>query len=133
MMLNEMERRKPEFSEGYPVTMADGQKWTLPKPRHRFKPKIVAGRVEIAGGATFGPESDGDLEILYGVVDVEPGEFLRVQFAMAVRLLLANYALSDDEVAELIVLEPDDPAAAERWTELTKAITGVAPKPMPAT
>jgi hypothetical protein len=132
-MLNEAERRKPEFSEGYPVTMADGQRWILPKPRHRFRPKIVAGRVEIAGGATFGPESDGDLEILYGVVDVEPGEFLRIKFAMAVRLLLANYTLSDDEVAELVVLEPGDPASDERWTQMTEAIMGIVPKPSPAT
>jgi hypothetical protein len=132
-VLDEKALRKPGFSEGYPVTMADGQAWVMPKPRIRFKPRVVDGRVEIGGGATFGPESDGDMEILFGAADVEPAERLRVKFAMAVRLLASNYDLKPDDFAELIVLEPGDEASDERWDQLNQAIMGIAPKPSPAT
>jgi hypothetical protein len=133
MTLNEQERRRPDFTPGLAVTMADGQKWNLPKPRHRFKPKIVDGRVEIAGGATFGPESDDDMEVLFGVAESDPGEYIRVKFAMAVRLLRANYNLSDEELATLIVWEPGDEKSDARWSELNDALQGIAPKPSPAT
>ena len=78
-MLDEKALRKPGFSEGYRVTLADGQEWTLPKPKIRFKPKVVDGKVEVGGGPSFGPEFDQQLDILFGVVDVEPIERLRDQ------------------------------------------------------
>ncbi len=133
MMRDERALRRPGFSEGHPVTLADGQEWTLPKPRIRFKPKVVDGRVEVGGGPSFGPEYDTQLDILFGVADVEPVEQLRVKFEMAVRLLSANYDLTPEDFAELIVLEPDDPASDDRWEQLTRAIMGIGPKPSPAT
>ena len=39
MPLDEKSLRKPGFSEGHQVILADGQEWTLPKPRIRFKPQ----------------------------------------------------------------------------------------------
>lgn len=132
MMLDEKARRKPEFVEGYSITLADGQTWYMPKPRFRFKPKFVEGKVEIAAGATFGPESDAEVDVLYGVVDVEGSEFLRVKLALAVRLLRANYDLTDDDLIDLLVLEPGDPASDARWEGISNALMGIAPKPLPA-
>jgi len=132
-MFDEVALRKPSFSEGYKVTLADGQEWTLPKPKIRFKPKIVDGKVEVAGGPSFGPEYDQQLDVLFGAVDVEPIERLRVKFEMAVRLLSANYDLKPEVFGELIVLQPDDETSDERWEQLTRAIMGIAPKPSPAT
>jgi hypothetical protein len=131
-MLDEKALRRSGFSAGYPVILADGQEWTLPKPRIRFKPHVVDGRIEIGGGPSFGPEFDEKLDILFGVVEVDPAERLRVKFEVAVRLLAANYDLSLDQFAELIVLEPGDPASEERWEQLCNAIMGIAPKPSPA-
>jgi hypothetical protein len=131
-MFDEAALRKPGFSEGYKVILADSQEWTLPKPKIRFKPKVVDGKVEVAGGPSFGPEFDAQLDILFGVVDVEPIERLRVKFEMAVRLLSANYDLKPEDFGELIVLEPDDAASDKRWEQLTRAIMGIAPKPSPA-
>jgi hypothetical protein len=131
-MLDEKALRKPGFSEGHKVTLADGQEWTFPKPRMRFRPKIVDGRVDVDGGPSFGPEFDVSLDVLFGVVDVEPIERLRVKFEMAVRLLGANYDLMPEDFASLIVLEPDDPASDERWEQLSRVIMGLAPKPSPA-
>ena len=132
MPLDEKSLRKPEFSAGVKVTLADGQDWTLPKPRIRFMPRIIDGKVEIGGGPSFGPEFDDKLDILFGVSEADPCERLRVKFEVAVRLLAANYDLKPEDFAELIVLEPADPASDERWEQLCDAMMGIAPKPLPA-
>jgi hypothetical protein len=67
MRIDERACRKPGYSEGIKVTMADGQQWAIPKPRIRFKPRIVDGKVEIGGGPSFGPEFDDKLDVLFGV------------------------------------------------------------------
>jgi hypothetical protein len=131
-MLDEKALRKPGFRDGPKVTLADGQEWVFPKPRIRFKPRIVDGRVEIGGGPSFGPEFDLKLDVLFGVAQADPAERLRVKFEVAVRLLAANYDLKPDDFAELLVLEPGDPASDERWEELSRAIMGITPKPSPA-
>jgi hypothetical protein len=132
MSLDEKSLRTPGFTEGVKVTLADGQEWTLPKPRIRFKPRIVDGRVEIGGGPSFGPEFDDKLDILFGITQADPAERLRVKFEVAVRLLATNYNLEPDNFAELIELEPGDPVSDERWEQLCNAIMGIAPKPSPA-
>jgi hypothetical protein len=132
MPLDEKSLRKAGFSEGIKITLADGQEWTLPKPRIRFMPRIVDGKVEIGGGLSFGPEFDDKLDILFGVALAEPSERLRVKFEVAVRLLAANYDLKPENFAELIVLEPGDLASDERWVQLCEAMMGIAPKPLPA-
>jgi len=132
-MFDEVALRKPGFAEGYKVVLADGQEWTFPRPRLRFSPRLVDGRVEVAGGPTFGPEYDAQLEILYGVTDTEPVEQLRIKFEMAVRLLSANYELTAEQLGELIVFEPGDEVSDERWDQLSRVCMGVAPKPLPAT
>jgi hypothetical protein len=133
-MLDERSLRKPSFSAGYPVVLADGQAWTFPKPRIRFRPRIGSdGRVEVGGGAGFGPEFDASIDVLYGVVETDGIEQLRVTLEMAVRLLRSNYDLTNDDVATLIVYEPNDPEAMERWGELERVLIGISPKPLPAT
>ena len=132
MPLDEKSVRKPGFVEGSKVTLADGQEWMFPKPKLRFKPTIIDGRVEIGGGPSFGPEFDDKLDILFGVTDSDPSERLRIKFELAVKLLAANYDLQPDDFAELIVLEPGDPASDERWEQLSNALMGIAPKRLPA-
>jgi hypothetical protein len=44
MALDEKSLRKPGFAPGTKVTLADGQEWMLPKPKLRFKPKIIKCR-----------------------------------------------------------------------------------------
>jgi len=132
-MLDEQVLRKPGFTDGRKVRLADGQEWVFPRPRIRLKPKVVDGKVEIGGGPSFGPEYDEQLDVLFGAVEVDPVERLRVKFEMAVRLLSANYDLKPEEYAELIVLEPGEPASEECWEQLSEVLLGVAPKRLPAT
>ncbi len=132
-MLDEKALRKPGFTEGHKIALADGQEWTFPRPRIRLKPKIVDGRVEVGGGPSFGPEYDDQLDAHFGAVEGDPVERVRVKFEMAVRLLSANYELEPENFAELIVLEPGEPASDERWEQLSNVLLGIAPKPSPAT
>jgi hypothetical protein len=125
--INEKDRRRPTFSDGSAVQLADGQLWTFPRPKVQFRPRIVDGHAEVMGGSRFGAEFDSDLDILLGVVDAEPVDRLRAKFQMAVRLLLSNYALSDEEISNLIVWEPECPVSAKNWTDLTTVLAGGAP------
>ncbi len=127
-MLNERELRKPEWVEGFWVECADGQRWSFPRPKIRFKPRIVDGKVMVGGGATFGPEFDTNMDVLFGIVESEPVERLRVKFEIAVGLLRSNYNLSDDQVCDLVVLEPDSEDGDRRWAELTNVLAGESPK-----
>ena len=134
MALDETALRKPGFAEGYKVRLADGQEWTFPKPRFRFRPKIGPdGRVEVGGGPSFGPEYDQQFEVLFGVVESDGFEQLRVKLEMAVRLLQSNYELTANDLAELLVLEPGDQASEDRWDELVRVLMGLGPKLSPAT
>ncbi len=131
-MLDENALRKPGFTAGRQVLMADGQYWTLPKPKLRFAPRVSAAGVEVWGGASFGPESDALLDVLYGVEPAPSLERLRVKFEVAVRLLSANYDLKPQDFAQLLVLEPGNPESEARWDQLGEAVTGSPPKPSPA-
>lgn len=128
MMLNELELRKPGFSEGSPVVLADGGIWIFPKSRIRFRPKMVDGKIEVSGGAAFGPEFDDQVDVLFGIVDAEPGEYLRVQFEMAVRLLQSNYDITVPQIADLIEMEPGNPESDERWSAMRNVLRGLPPK-----
>ena len=133
-MLDEKALRKPGFSEGYGVVLADNQTWIFPKPRIRFRPRVGPdGRVEVGGGPSFGPEYDGSLDVLFGVTEADGLEQLRVKFEMAVRLLQSNYELTAADLAGLIVLEPGDETSEDRWDQLANVVMGIAPKLSPAT
>ena len=127
-MLDETVLRKPGFTDGHKVRLADGQEWVFPRPRIRLRPEIVDGKVEIGGGPSFGPEYDDQLDVLFGAVDVDPVERLRVKFEMAVRLLSANYDLKPEDYAELIVLEPGEPASDRALGAALERALGHRPK-----
>jgi hypothetical protein len=128
-MLNESELRKPGFSEGHKVTLADGQEWVLPRPTMRFTPKVSPdGTVDVDGGASFGPEFDSTLEILFGVTEVSGLEYLKSQFTMAVKLLSANYDLKPGDFATLLPWEPESETNQEMWRPISRALVGLVPK-----
>jgi hypothetical protein len=132
-MLDEISLRKTEFVEGHRVILADGQSWSFPRPKIRFVPKLVDGKFEVSGGASFGPEFDANLDVLYGVTESDGIERLRVKFEMTCRLLMANYSLTPENLAELVVVEIGDPASEERWQQTTEVLFGNSPKPTAST
>jgi hypothetical protein len=129
-MLDEKSLRKPTFTEGHWTELSDGQKYSFPKPRIKFRPKFVDGKVEIGGGATFGPEYDANLDILLGAVQVDGAERLRVKFEVAARLLRANYDLTDEQVSDLLEFDIDDEVSSGRYDRWSDIIMGITPKPL---
>lgn len=127
-MLDEQALRRPTFSEGSKIKLADSQDWTFPPSRVRFRPRLVGDKIEVGGGASFGPEFDDRLDVLFGVVDAEPTERLRVEFEVVVRLLQANYDLTVPQIADLIEMEPGNPASDDRWDQIRNVVRGLPPK-----
>lgn len=127
-MLDEKALRKSTWVEGTWVELSDGQKWSIPKARIIFKPRLVDGKIELGGGPTFGPEFDPTLDVLFGVTEVDGAERLRAKFEIACKLIMANYDIAFDDLANLVTFEPNDPASDARWDLLITSIMGLPPK-----
>jgi hypothetical protein len=134
-MIDEKARRKPGFTPGVGVVLADGQEWTFALPRLRVTP---GRRVDGSGfHAELGRVGLADYPrwaaIIAGDDPVPNREYWDIRVAAGATLLLANYDLSDDELASLLVWVSADPASEERWDRIDDAILGVVPKAEPAT
>ncbi len=129
IQLDEKALRRTTFSAGHEVELWDGQMWTLPKPRLIFRP-IVDENQSVAAGLFpgFGPEYDDKLDILNGVVEVDGIDYISTKFEVLVRLLLANYDLTPENIQSLVALDFDDEANQEKWAPINRAIRGLVPK-----
>ena len=121
-MLDEKGLRKPTFSEGTRVRLADGQEWTFPRPRLRIYPRRdPEGKFYAAGGPSYGPDfEDRYDEFMESVAtrDDTPECLYRIEclhLELAAILLLANYELDDRDLRRLLVIEYDDPESEARW------------------
>lgn len=126
MQLDEKALRKEGFTGGSTLTLADGQDWVFPKPRWRFFPLVSEeGRVDVGGGPSFGPEFDASLDAIFGVIEVEAVETLRIRFEMVVRLLRSNYILSPADLRKLLPMDSGLPGNDEMWSKLDRLIRGL--------
>lgn len=131
--LNEQELRRAEFSEGTRIRLADGQEWTFPKPWIRLFPRRGQdGKFGIGGGLTFG-SAYNDLLDEYAEAEGDDEEIfarITIQFRMACLLLVQNYDLTDKQLEQLLILEPDEEDNQAMWRdEILPLLLGLAPKP----
>lgn len=133
-MLNETELRRPDFREGCPVVLADGQVWSVPQPVVRWLP----GRSK-AGFRTVVSinEQTSDYDELLTQWEDSTNSRGRINaiFGMAAKLLRANYDLTDDQIDEILVFgaTPDiDPEPARIFEEMSNIALGNGPKPSAA-
>jgi hypothetical protein len=131
--LDEVALRKPGFHEGVRVALADGQEWALPEFRYRFFPgRDDDGKIVAKGRVTYGPERDRDIDLVLGALEVDPGDRLDAKLRVAAELLLANYDLTDDMLADLLPMEMGDEGLTTMWRDILLAIQGVSvPKASP--
>lgn len=88
-MLNERLHRRPEFEEGTPVPMADGQLWFLP---------------ELPPSGTD-PVHDG---IISAVLESEDeSELKKSELALTIHLLAKNYELSPPQLGRILSFRGD--------------------------
>lgn len=137
-MLNERVLRKPEWTEGAWITLADGQSWCFPKPMLReFRPVFSADGLAKFGASlnSFGP---GYLARLDALMACEPGiEQIEMVATIGADLLRKNYDLDDDQLGSLLCYVMTDDGELEEdchdmWQSICNVAAGVAGKPMPA-
>lgn len=141
-LLKELELRRPDFRPGTAVVLGDGQEWHLRRPLIWFVPhdKNPSGFrmcLEV--------EPDDDYQALMdslykGTEGLDEGgpennqKFIRAELAIAQRLLLANYALTPQQVARLIRFSYDregNPEGARIREDVMAVAEGLGPKPSP--
>jgi hypothetical protein len=134
-VFDEKALRRVDWKPGVPVKLGDGQTWELRKPRIRLVPMRVDGRAKARATAPneLGPESDELLGVFFGDIESEQWTFMSARFEMAIRLLEANYTLTDEHYRELLWFERDNPESEEIWDAVSGVIAGRSPKPTPAT
>jgi hypothetical protein len=138
MKINESDKRRPDFLGGVPVTMADGQAWSVPKPRARFAPSARDGvravlrfddgddyqdlldRLDDAEAALVAGRGDADLTDDGGgggatvEADASDGvtdamrEVCVAELALFRALLLRNYDLTDRELSRVLQVSWDE-------------------------
>jgi hypothetical protein len=134
--LDEKALRRPEFQEGVPVTLSDGQAWHFPRP-------VLAGFgfTRGADGRTRLVRSfdapDGFDRLVDAFVNAEgPSEEAVALADLAYDLLSRNYSLSFADCRPLLRLAAaGDPGAAgsdAMWSEIADVAMGRGPKPTPA-
>lgn len=124
MPLNEYEKRRPDFQEGVWVTLADGQDWMFRTPTVQLKPKALEdGSYGFTRAISLGPSFR---ELLDKVMEADPDEGIPMSACLnlAIPALRLNYDLTDDELADLLIWEPDSPASEEMWGKIIGASTG---------
>ena len=104
MPLDEVTLRRPDFVEGEPVVLADGQTWQLRRPLVRFTPADTDSGFAVVLSLNNDPQY-GSLYRRYEAV--EPGSPVMAEsLALPRAVLLANYELTPEQVGELIHMPP---------------------------
>lgn len=139
--LNEVEKRRPDFVPGTPVVLADGQAWSLRRPRVWF----IVDDGNASGWRACLELDDGDdyqslLDALYGARAIyndgadDGSVIIRSQLNLGRRLLLANYDLTPEEVGRILRYAYDSSANPEGCRirdEVMAVAEGHGPKPSP--
>lgn len=128
--LDEKSLRNPEFEEGFWLTLADGQRWAIPKPVYRIYPRFADdGSVSLASKYTFGEEIDYFLDLVDDPADAVGDITRRMEFMG--RLLRHNYSLSNDDLGRLLSMNRKDPDSNEMWNAIDLVLIGESPEGEP--
>lgn len=128
MLIPEPRARKEEIDLAHsaPVTMADGQKWWLPKPWCVIRPSFADGKMVAPDKLTYGHE----LDPMIRRIREEEDPFARIYATMALGafLLERNYDLNNAEIESLVEYHPGDPASQEMLKGILDLAEGVGKK-----
>jgi hypothetical protein len=129
-MLDETALRTSGFTEGCRVQLADGQEWSFPRPKFRFFPcRDANGKIAMGGRSTFDDEYRTMISEFQQADRDDVHRMWSLKMQIACHLLLANYNLSDADLAELLSIDFEDETNVDMWTALTPVILSLPPKP----
>lgn len=124
-MLDERDHRREgiDIDRSVPVRMGDGGEWLLPKPWVEVHPIFDGGRpVDRWLVFTYGPELDG---LIRAIAEAEDGSMrILAAVGLGAHLLLRNYDLSDDQLAEVLVFRCHDPESESMVRAILDVATG---------
>jgi len=124
-MHDERALRRPSFSEGYAVELADGQRWVFPAVRIRMEPdEAEDGSIEVRYRKVYAADIQAELDVLLGVADSTDMEYRETEMKLAARMLRCNYDLPKGAIPELLGYYADDRSGQERWGKIIGAILG---------
>ena len=131
MQLDEQTLRKPTFTEGARVRLADGQLWTFPKPTVMFYPfRQPDGSIAVAWRLGHGIDH---AEALERHEDLAGDDFqatrIGIRLELAAKLLLRNYDLDNRALRRLITL--DETTDPELWPDLINVLYAAETTPAP--
>ncbi len=133
-MLNEPSLRKPGFQEGIKVKLGDGQEWTFPPVKMRVVPTmdsegtVTAKSSRTTMGSDVTKEINAFVDYIISEEDWNLMGWLTKRMTAAAKLLMMNYDLSGEQLAELLYWEQDDQEIADRWQAIDSAMLGIVPK-----
>lgn len=135
--IDEKTRRRPDFLDGVPVRLADGQEWVLPKPKARFAFSGDGYAVQLSCGPAVTDE-DREYQRLYEAYNAvtesdesTDADVIRAQMHLAAALVRRNYDLSDADLGTLLVFayrDDDEPYYTLKQTVMQLALGRGAPK-----
>lgn len=126
--LDEVALRRPDFREGVLVVMGDGQAWQLAKPIIRFVPADNDTGYEVRCRLN----DDGAFGLAFTAYEAaEAGaDVIRTGLALGRAMLLANYSLTPDQLADVLQFGMGDDEEGRRIMDETIAVAlGNGPKP----
>jgi hypothetical protein len=130
--LDEVALRRPCFTSGVPIRLADGQHWQFPKPTIDLFPVVRAdGEVAVGAAATFDVGYDERIEAFFRARVLGPAEQLQALFALAVDLLSRNYDLELGDYRRLLRFHAGNEGYEAMWQEILDVALGAAPKASP--
>lgn len=106
-----------------PIILADGQEWYFPRPWLEIVPIFRDGKaVDRSKLLTCGPELDLLLESI--AEEEDPAREILAVMTLGGFLLLRNYDLTDDELSQLFIYRPRDPASQDMLRSIIEVATG---------
>lgn len=127
MKLDEQTLRRDTFTLGEVITLWDGQAWHFPRPmvrwRHSYRNDIPDPEPYTSLGHDFDAASRAVREA--GEATADP---IGLVLGLAAAMLTANYDLTRDDLAGLLVYDPGDPSNASSWREIIRVALGEAPR-----
>lgn len=135
-MRPESETRRPEWVEGSPIKLADGQVYHFRRPVVEFrlsfdggKPKFGETKLGTGTADSFGPEFWELLDEFHRAEEAD--DRLNAYAAMSVWLLRLNYHLDDDAIVELLPFVASDEDNQAMWSAIIDVASGAGKKAMP--
>lgn len=121
--LDESTLRKPDFSEGYKVKLADEQEWTFPKPL-AWECRFVFDDDKATMLRKFPSEH---IDAISDIFDSDGVEQIEKCASLAAKLLRKNYNLAAEDLRSLLVYRVnEDGQQTEESAEMWDAIMEVA-------